>query len=107
MILNLLRVEELRVEDMLKRSFAEFHMQKDAQERKRQMEEVEEKLQHINDVDCTFCSGDLKSYFKACQELSPLTNSVKVMIRMLATPGRLCDDQLLGFHLHKLARRVQ
>ena len=107
MILNLLRVEELRVEDMLKRSFAEFHMQKDAQERKRQMEEVEENLQHINDVDCTFCSGDLKSYFKACQELSPLTNTVKVMIRMLAIPGRLCDHQLLGFHLHKLARRVQ
>lgn len=95
MILNLLRVEELRVEDMLKRSFAEFHMQKDAQERKRQMEEVEEKLQHINDVDCTFCSGDLKSYFKACQELSPLTNTVKAAIhssphgQRALSPGRI------------------
>ena len=28
MILNLLRVEDLRVEDMIKRSFAEFHAQK-------------------------------------------------------------------------------
>ncbi|KAL6967624.1 Antiviral helicase ski2 [Sarracenia purpurea var. burkii] len=28
MILHLLRVEELKVEDMLKRSFAEFHAQK-------------------------------------------------------------------------------
>lgn len=44
MILNLLRVEELRVEDMMKRSFAEFHMQKDSQERKREMEEVEKKI---------------------------------------------------------------
>lgn len=30
MILNLLRVEELRVEDMMKRSFSEWHLQKDA-----------------------------------------------------------------------------
>ena len=29
MLLNLLRVEQLRVEDMMKRSFAEFHNQKD------------------------------------------------------------------------------
>jgi antiviral helicase SKI2 len=28
MILNLLRVEDLKVEDMMKRSFAEFHAQK-------------------------------------------------------------------------------
>ena len=80
MILNLLRVEELRVEDMMKRSFAEFHMQKDAQERKREMEEVEKKLQNIKEVDCTFCSEDLKLYFKDCRELSELTRTVQVMI---------------------------
>ena len=28
MILNLLRVEQLRIEDMMKRSFSEFHNQK-------------------------------------------------------------------------------
>jgi antiviral helicase SKI2 len=28
MILNLLRVEDLKVEDMLRRSFAEFHAQR-------------------------------------------------------------------------------
>lgn len=80
MILNLLRVEELRVEDMMKRSFAEFHMQKDSQERKREMEEVEKKLQNIKEVDCTFCSDDLKLYFKDCRELSELTRTVQVVI---------------------------
>ena len=79
MILNLLRVEELRVEDMMKRSFAEFHMQKDSQERKREMEEVEKKLQNIKEVDCTFCVGDLKLYFKDCRELSELTRTVQVI----------------------------
>jgi antiviral helicase SKI2 len=32
MILNLLRVEDLKVEDMMKRSFAEFHAQKSVPE---------------------------------------------------------------------------
>lgn len=73
-------MEELRVEDMMKRSFAEFYMQKDAQERKREMEEVETKLQTIKEVDCTFCSEDLKLYFKDCRELSELTRTVQVMI---------------------------
>lgn len=80
MILNLLRVEELRVEDMMKRSFAEFHMQKDAQKRKREMEELEKKLQSIKEVDCTFCSEDLKQYFKDCRELWELTRTVQVNI---------------------------
>lgn len=82
MILNLLRVEELRVEDMMKRSFAEFHMQKDSQERKREMEEVEKKLQNIKEVDCTFCVEDLKLYFKDCRKLSELTRTVQVIERI-------------------------
>lgn len=65
----------------MKRSFAEFHMQKDAQERKREMEELEKKLQNIKDVDCTFCAEDLKQYFKDCRELSELTRTVQVMSR--------------------------
>ena len=40
MILNLLRVEQLRVEDMMKRSFSEFHNQKDVNKRKADLEEV-------------------------------------------------------------------
>jgi len=95
MILNLLRVEELRVEDMMKRSFAEFHMQKDSQERKREMEEVEKKLQNIKEVDCTFCAEDLKLYFKDCRELSKLTRTVQAAIlssphgQRALSPGRV------------------
>ncbi|XP_074623537.1 superkiller complex protein 2-like [Acropora palmata] len=87
MILNLLRVEELRVEDMMKRSFAEFHMQKDAQERKREMEELEQKLQNVKELDCTFCSEDLKLYFKGCRELSELTRIVQAAI-LSSTQGQ-------------------
>jgi antiviral helicase SKI2 len=40
MILNLLRVEQLRVEDMMKRSFSEFHSQKDIAKRKEDLQNV-------------------------------------------------------------------
>ena len=40
MILNLLRVEELRVEDMMKRSFSEFGGQKDLPEHEQMLKEV-------------------------------------------------------------------
>lgn len=40
MILNLLRVEQLRVEDMMKRSFSEFHSQKDIAKRKEDLDKV-------------------------------------------------------------------
>lgn len=95
MILNLLRVEELRVEDMMKRSFAEFHMQKDALQRKREVEELERKLQNIKELDCAFCSEDLKGYFKACRELSELTKEVQAAIlssshgQRALSPGRV------------------
>ena len=57
-------------------------MQKDSQERKREMEEVEKKLQNIKEVDCTFCVEDLKLYFKDCRELSELTRTVQVIERI-------------------------
>ena len=68
------------MEDMMKRSFAEFHTQKDAQARKREMEELERKLQTLKDVDCAFCTEDLRQYFKACRELSDLTRTVQVLL---------------------------
>ena len=98
MILNLLRVEELRVEDMMKRSFAEFHMQKDAQERKLEMEQLEKKLQDIKELDCTFCSEDLKSYFRVCRELSELTRAVQVMQkRGYFYPSHQASDSFFSF----------
>ena len=44
MILNLLRVEQLRVEDMMKRSFSEFHSQKDVNKRKVDLQDVSKHL---------------------------------------------------------------
>ncbi|KAJ7234327.1 hypothetical protein O6H91_Y450700 [Diphasiastrum complanatum] len=44
MILSLLRVEELKVEDLLKRSFAEFHAQRALPEQQQQLQKREGEL---------------------------------------------------------------
>ncbi len=50
MILNLLRVEDLKVEDMLRRSFAEFHAQRSAPEDRAAIELGQKALQKMYDM---------------------------------------------------------
>ena len=47
MILNLLRVEDLTVEDMMKRSFAEFHAQRSHPEVKKAIQRAQKVLKHL------------------------------------------------------------
>ncbi|KAL5012765.1 hypothetical protein ScPMuIL_011316 [Solemya velum] len=68
MILNLLRVEQLRVEDMMKRSFSEFHSQKTVQKHKDDLESLHKKMANITDIECYLCSEDLEGYFEACRD---------------------------------------
>ena len=51
MILNLLRVEQLRVEDMIKRSFSEFHSQKDKVKHKEDMENLYKEISNVKDIE--------------------------------------------------------
>ena len=44
MLLNLLRVEELRVEDMMKRSFSEFNGQKDQESFKKELKDLRQQV---------------------------------------------------------------
>lgn len=78
MILNLLRVEQLRVQEMMKRSFAEFNAHRDAKTIKHEAEELEAKLSKIESVDCLLCNKDLMSYHQALTELTVLREQIKV-----------------------------
>ncbi|XP_060071895.1 superkiller complex protein 2-like [Ylistrum balloti] len=68
MILNLLRVEQLRVEDMIKRSFSEFHSQKDTVKHKKALEELHSEVAKITNIECFLCSVDLEKYYESCKE---------------------------------------
>merc|ERR1712142_124515 len=68
MILNLLRVEQLRVEDIMKRSFSEFHNQRKKGEFETALSGVKERLAQLKDVECGWCSADLDAYYALCEE---------------------------------------
>ena len=78
MILNLLRVEQLRVEDMIKRSFSEFHSQKDVAKHKTDLEELHKKLLDLDEIECYLCSVDLDQYWEACRDYTCLRKQLQV-----------------------------
>ncbi|XP_028393122.1 helicase SKI2W-like [Dendronephthya gigantea] len=78
MILNLLRSDELCVEDMMKRSFAEFHLLRKAPERKTMILKCEEELKQLETLDCEKCTSDVGEYFDVCKRLKNLTHSLQI-----------------------------
>ncbi len=78
MMLNLLRSDDLCVEDMMKRSFAEFHLLKKAPERKRMIAKFTEELEQEEKLDCERCLVDVEDYYDICKELKTLSKSLQV-----------------------------
>ena len=76
MILNLLRVEALRVEDMMKRSFSEFHNQKDHSKHRDTLEGLVGQIADMPEV--IDYSGDLEAYYRACQQHTTLKQKLQV-----------------------------
>ncbi|CAG8573200.1 50_t:CDS:10, partial [Diversispora eburnea] len=63
MILNLLRVEAIRVEEMIKRSFSENASQKMLPEKQKLYDESEKAYDKIDKLDCTICNDDINEYY--------------------------------------------
>ncbi|KAK6195918.1 hypothetical protein SNE40_001245 [Patella caerulea] len=80
MILNLLRVEQLRVEDMMKRSFSEFHAQKDVSQHKEALATLNKSIAVIKDIECFTCCVDLEKYFEACSQYLRLKRDLQLLI---------------------------
>ncbi|XP_062514975.1 superkiller complex protein 2-like [Corticium candelabrum] len=79
MILNLLRVEQLRVEDMMKRSFAELDLQRDAQQASSQRQELEQQIKDFQEKTFPMCD-DIEEYYFAASELNELKHSLQSQI---------------------------
>lgn len=78
MILNLLRVEQLKVEDMIKRSFSEFHSQKDKVKHKEDMDKLYKEIAKVKDIECYMCSIDLEMYYQTCKDYHQLKKKIQV-----------------------------
>lgn len=96
MILNLLRVEALKIEEMIKRSFSEDSAQTLLPQHERQMALSEQGLKELKKEACEICSVDLEVCHRACMKLRLLLRDVFMRAsvstlqgRRLFTPGRL------------------
>lgn len=107
MILHLLRVEELKVEDMLKRSFAEFHAQKKLPEKEELL--LQMLRQPTKTIECIKGEPSIEEYYDMFLEAEKLREYITEAIMQLPAsqqflgPGRLVvvesksdDDHLLG-----------
>ncbi|XP_060045479.1 superkiller complex protein 2 isoform X1 [Erinaceus europaeus] len=70
MILNLLRVDALRVEDMMKRSFSEFPSRKDSKVHEQTLTDLTKRLGALEEPDMTGQLADLAEYYSWGEELT-------------------------------------
>jgi antiviral helicase SKI2 len=84
MILNLLRVEALKVEDMIKRSFSENVSQKLLPEQEQQLGESTRTLKAFKGLNCNICNSDIHEYYDISAKIMMLTHELREMI--VATP---------------------
>lgn len=98
MILNLLRVEDLRVEDIIKRSFSEFNSQKDIPVKEKLLENQQKNLVKLSSehIECMFNDpkliDDYHGAFKSSQHFNALMMRylcVHQKGRKVLTPGRV------------------
>ncbi|KAF4306971.1 Helicase [Botryosphaeria dothidea] len=95
MILNLLRVEALKIEEMIKRSFSENATQALLPEHEEAVKLSEADLEKIKREPCEICDVDLEICHQACMNYQRLTNELH--LALLATPvgKRLFDARRL------------
>lgn len=107
MILHLLRVEELKVEDMLKRSFAEFHAQKNLPEKEKLL--MLKLAQSTKSIECIKGEPSIEEYVEMASQAETYRDLVSEAVmqshsaQSFLTSGRVvvvrshsAEDHLLG-----------
>ncbi|KAJ2918359.1 hypothetical protein MD484_g2046, partial [Candolleomyces efflorescens] len=69
MILNLLRVEALKVEEMIKRSFSENASQRLLPTQEKAVVEAEKRLASLSALECDICLQDIEAYYDSCYDV--------------------------------------
>ena len=92
MILNLLRVEALKVEEMIKRSFSEHATQSLLPDQQKQIAATEETLLKFERKPCQYCSVDLETLHGA--SMAVISLGASMLERAMTTPS---GRRLLSF----------
>lgn len=84
MILNLLRVEALKIEDMMKRSFSENGNQKLLPDQQIELDRGTFELETLDRLVCETCLLDIGGYFDVCTRVLALTYDLRE--KLMKTP---------------------
>ncbi|KAF9438784.1 hypothetical protein BGZ76_004860 [Entomortierella beljakovae] len=76
MILNLLRVEALRVEEMIKRSFSENSSQKAMPEKEKLYAESAKSMETLKKLDCFICNKDIEEFYNMSSSLVSINHQL-------------------------------
>ncbi|KAI0673626.1 antiviral helicase [Trametes maxima] len=79
MILNLLRVEALRVEEMIKRSFSENASQRLLPENQKKVVESEKKLSSMPQLTCDMCITDIEGFWDISFDIVEMNHRLLTM----------------------------
>ena len=99
MILNVLRVEQLSVEEIMKRSFAEFSHQKDAPEFKTKRKALKKQINEQPKLECQICAKDLEKYYGDWKTFHDLNFQLKVCMKAL--PRKFVSLCVCVFHTYQ------
>ncbi|KAI9104054.1 antiviral helicase [Phlyctochytrium arcticum] len=91
MILNLLRVEALKVEEMIKRSFSENGAQKLLPEQQRLFSDKTELLERMPKVTCGICCGDIEGYYDTSVRIVGLGHALREKMFMTPVGVKACS----------------
>lgn len=80
MMLNLLRVEALKIEEMIKRSFSENATQALLPEHEKKVKISEADLEKIKREPCQICDVDLEACHQSCEDYKRLTNEMHLSL---------------------------
>jgi antiviral helicase SKI2 len=109
MILNLLRQEDMKVEDMIKRSFSEFATQKHAPEAKDQLVRGRARLASMPTIECKFGTPHLvEEYFSLSSQASTITATLMqaVMTQPKYTDKFLSTGRVLVVRKFSISKTV-
>lgn len=84
MILNILRVEALRVEDMMKRSFSESMQMKEHSKHEEKLKQLTTEIETLSDLSCMMCK-DIEVYYGTSKDF--VEQRKHVMEHILTHPG--------------------
>ncbi|KAG0324968.1 hypothetical protein BGZ99_001182, partial [Dissophora globulifera] len=76
MILNLLRVEALRVEEMIKRSFSENSAQKAMPEKEKLFAESAKSMESLKKLDCFICNKDIEQFYSMSSRMVTINHQL-------------------------------